>query len=106
MNDTKVNQASDAPKNETAPVEAKKPRSCGFCGYIGPTVLGVIQSNTLYDGDPADALKRPEVEIAVAKYPAIAKLIVPGNAMLDGKAKTKIKGEKLYEAYRAVTRKM
>ncbi len=48
-----------------------------FCVYIGPSVRGLIQSNTVYRGSREDALKK--AALAVNEYPDyISKLIVTG----------------------------
>lgn len=90
--------AEVAPKAAGKAAQVKS--SCGFSAYVGPTLLGTIQHNTLYPCGKAEALKRPEVVAAVKKRPAIARLIVSGDELAEAGKKIKIKGAPLYQAYR------
>lgn len=89
-------------KSET---RAKRRPEQKCCCYIGPTVIGVIQYGTMYAGSRADILKRPDVKLAVEKYPAVAELIVEGEALQESKAAIKSKCGALYHAYKAVAKK-
>ena len=79
--------------------------SAGFSCYIGPNIPGVIQKGTIYPVGKADALKLPEVEIAVASKPGVASLIVDGATLAEDRVKVKKPGEPLYAAYRSLLRR-
>jgi len=87
-------QAAEAEVQESAPKE------CGFSCYIGPTLLGVIQHNTLYPCPASEAVKRPEVVEAIKKHPVLAKLIIPGDELAAAGQQINVKGAPLYRAYR------
>lgn len=74
----------------------------GICCYIGPTIIGVIQQSTIYAGDLKSVLSSAPVKLALAKVPEIKPLIVTGNELAAARQKIKIKGEPLYQAYRAL----
>lgn len=91
------------PKAEEKAVEPtaleKKPESAGagFCAYIGPTILGVIQSGTIYPGSRAEALEA--IKAAVDARPLIAQLVVDGETLPVDRIKVKTPGNLLYVTY-------
>lgn len=74
--------------------------SGGFCAYIGPTIRGVIQHGTIYEGSKRDALKSPALCRAVDTYPEIANMLVPGDALAEARKKINTPGSLLYVRYR------
>lgn len=76
--------------------------SGGFCAYIGPTIRGLIQHGTIYEGSKRDALKSPALCRAVAAYPEIAGLLVPGDTLTEARRKIKTPGSLLYVRYKAL----
>lgn len=74
----------------------------GFCAYIGPTIRGVIQHGTIYEGCKREALKTASLRRATWSYPEITEMIVPGDAMPDARKKIKTPGSLLYVRYRAL----
>ena len=68
------------------------------CAYLGPTIRGVIQRGTIYEGTLETVLER--LAPAVAKYPRIEKLIVSGDDLPVARQRVKTKGNYLYEEYR------
>ena len=48
----------------------------GVSIYVGPTILGCIQKNTIYPCSAADALSRDDVKLATEKYPGVADFII------------------------------
>ncbi|MGM9640379.1 MAG: hypothetical protein ACI3V3_03335 [Faecousia sp.] len=74
----------------------------GFCAYIGPTIRGVIQHGTIYDGNKQDALKSPALRRSVDAYPEIAGLLVPGYNLMDARSKIKTPGSLLCVRYKAL----
>lgn len=69
----------------------------GFCCYIGPNILGVVQGNTIMPGSVADAKKA--LAPAIEKYPLIRSLIVDGNDLAEARVKVKTPGNILYVNY-------
>lgn len=96
-------------KNITADATAEKPAEvkhpAGFCMYIGPTIVGVIQNATIYPGDRKKALARPDLSIAAGKHPEISKLVVSGDDLPDALKKVKTPGEDLYRKYNSIAKK-
>lgn len=74
----------------------------GFCAYIGPTIQGLIQHGTIYEGSRRDVLKSPALCRAVGAYPEIAGLLVPGDALAEARRKIKTPGSLLYVRYKAL----
>jgi len=83
--DTKDKKAA-APKKDT-----------GFFVYLGPSIRGVIQTATIYEGT------RAEVEEFLAgpieRYPKIKRLLVSGETLAEDRIKVKTPGNGLYAAY-------
>jgi len=88
------------PKTE----EADAVISAGFSAYIGPNLPGIIQTGTIFPVGRDEALKLPEVELALAKKPGVAKLIVDGMTLPEDRIKVKKPGEPMYNAYIALRR--
>ena len=74
----------------------------GFSVYIGPNIVGVIQTNTIYPVCREDALELPQVRMAREKVPGITELIVDGNTLPTDIVKVKKQGDPLYKSYRAL----
>ena len=89
---------------ETRVAEVGAAESADFCAYIGPNLPGIIQTGTIYPVPKDEALKLPEVVLALAKKPGVAELIVDGSTLAEDNSKVKIPGEALYRAYRALRR--
>ena len=70
----------------------------GFCAYLGPTIRGVVQNGTIYEGSK-DAIVRQLAE-AIDKYPSIAKLIIPGEELPNARQMIRTKGNYLFETNR------
>lgn len=75
-----------------------QPKGAGFCAYIGPTILGVIQNGTILRGSKAEAVTA--VQTAVEKYPLIQTMIVPGECLGTARIQIKTPGNLLYNNYR------
>lgn len=76
--------------------------SGGFCAYIGPTIRGVIQNGTIYQGCKREALKGAALCRAAGMYPEIADLIVSGEALASARKKINTPGSLLYVRYKAL----
>ena len=79
-------------------VKAKTKAECEFCAYIGPSVRGVVQNGTIYEGTRNSVLNALAAQIN--KYPRIAKLIIPGDELPEARVKIKTKGNYLFEENR------
>ena len=82
-----VQSANKADGNKTA----------GFCVYLGPSIMGVIQSGTIYSGTKNEVLT--SIASAVEKYPLIASLIVSNDTLPEDRIKVKTPGNLLYVNY-------
>lgn len=92
-------------KNETAEVEQTASASgSGVSVYIGPSIKGIIQTATIFEGSPEDVIKSAEGSIAYKQRPGIKDLIIDAADLPDAQAKVKTPGEPLYKAYRDVLR--
>ncbi len=76
----------------------KEKNGCTFCAYIGPSIRGVVQNGTIYEGTP-DAVKLRLAD-AIDKYPRIADLIVRGDQLANARVMIRTKGNYLYEVNR------
>lgn len=95
--------------------------------YIGPTIPGVIHQNAIYVFDKAQLSTSEEdlmaalsnfdekgrvdhvtsyvaLQMAVAKYPEIAELVVPVDGIMNGLHDIKTRGTDLYVAYRKIVK--
>ena len=70
----------------------------GFCMYIGPTIIGVIQQGRIVHGDRQEALLQLARETEA--YPMIKTLVIPGDKLPDARVKVKTPGNLLYVNYR------
>ena len=86
----------------TAKKDAPESRSAGFCAYIGPTIMGVIQTGTIYQGNFYAA--RRQAADAIKKYPLIERLIIPGEQLPDVKAKFAAGGSYLNNIYQRLVK--
>lgn len=87
---------------ETAPKEkkgtsAKEAKNNGFCVYLGPTILGVIQNGTIYEGDKSDVVK--QIASVIKEYPLVQTLIVSGKTLPEDRIKVNQPGNILYVNY-------
>jgi len=64
---------------------------------LGPSILGVIGSGTVYNSDKAATLDG--LAPAVGKYPLIASLIVPGAELPKSRIDVKQAGSLLHANY-------
>ena len=90
--------AVKAPKSE----KPDAPKSAGFSVYIGPSMVGIIQTMAIYPVGREEALKLPELAMAVEKKPGIADLVVDGLTLPEDRIKVKTPGEELYRMYSAL----
>lgn len=91
-----------AVKNPKAEAKTDAVASAGFSAYIGPSIVGVMQTATIFPVGREDALNLPEVKLALAKAPGIADLLVDGATLPQDSIKVKTPEEPLYKAYRAL----
>lgn len=91
--------AAAAPVVEkTTRAKTEKAADVAFCVYLGPTIHGVIQSGTIYNGN-RKATEKALAE-AIEKYPLIAKLIVTDKTLAEDRIKVKTSGNALNVFYR------
>jgi len=88
---------------KTTGKKKKSASGAGFCCYIGPSILGVVQQNSIIDGTVENA-KTAYAE-AIRKYPMISRLIVDGNDLAASLSDVKTPGTLLYASYRKLAGK-
>lgn len=96
MSSTKTSGKSSGKKKKSAP-------AAGFCCYIGPSILGVVQQNSIIDGSVEEA--RAAYADAIKKYPLISRMIVDGNVLAASLSDVKTPGTLLYTTYRKLAGK-
>lgn len=65
----------------------------GVSIYVGPSILGYIQKNTIYPCAAAEAVERDDVKIATEKYPGVADFIINVDELHTTPEKAKARGE-------------
>lgn len=68
--------------------------------YIGPSILGVIQSGTVYPGAKEEV--KAQLAGVVERYPLVEKLIVSDITLPEDRIKAKTPGNYLYSMYQKV----
>lgn len=97
MSEKKQTVADEAPaKSKKSPQSATDTNS-GFCAYIGPTIIGVIQNGTIYNGTKSEVIKR--LATVINKYPLVQTLIVSGDTLPEDRLKVNQPGNILYVNY-------
>lgn len=81
----------------------QKSAGAGFSCYIGPSIFGVIQQNSIMPGT-ADEMRACYAQ-AIERYPLIGKLIVDGEELAEARSKAKTPGNLLYVYYRKLAGK-
>lgn len=94
---TRPAKGSEPKKQKIAPGRKPEAQKVGFCVYLGPTILGVIQHGTVYSGTKEAALA--SISPAVQRYPLIATLMVTGDTLPVDCIKVKTPGNLLYVTY-------
>lgn len=69
-----------------------------FCVYIGPSIKGVIQNGTIFDGSKDKVEKG--LANAIEKYPLISNLIVTDKTLAEDRIKVKTAGNLLNVYYK------
>lgn len=69
----------------------------GFCVYLGPTMMGVIQRGTIYRGSREDVLA--SLSKVIEQHPLIASLVVSADTLPADRIKVKTPGNLLYVNY-------
>lgn len=70
--------------------------------YIGPNIIGLLQSGKVYFGDRQTVLSHPDVARAVDRMPLIKTMIVPGKTLGEDLQKLKQPGTAMYMNYRRI----
>ena len=73
-------------------------KPCGFCVYLGPSIRGVVQQGTIYEGSLEEVKLR--LAPAIERYPRIAALISTGDELAENRVRLRNKGNYLYEENR------
>lgn len=65
----------------------------GVSIYVGPSILGYIQKNTIYPCAAAEAVDRDDVKIATEKYPGVADFIIDMDELHTTPEKAKARSD-------------
>ena len=84
---------------ENKPPQTSKGGGAGFCVYIGPTILGIIQNGPIYQGNKKQALNSRELAPVVQQYPLAAALVVNGEQLAASRQMVKQPGNLLNLKY-------
>lgn len=71
--------------------------SGSFCVYLGPSIMGVIQRGTIYNGSKKATLSA--LSDVIEKFPLVKSLIVSDKTLADDRIKVKTPGNLLYVNY-------
>lgn len=97
MSETKAEATAVKATARKATRKAESTAKAGFCVYLGPTIIGVIQHGAILHGTKQEALSF--VAPAVEKRPLIASLIVSSTTLAEDRIKVKTPGNLLYVNY-------
>lgn len=75
-----VKKTDETPQKEVLKEQEAK-KSCSFSVYVGKTIVGAFNHITIFPCGVEEALKLPEVKIAMERYPEIKNQIVPGDEL-------------------------
>ena len=104
--DTAEQIAESAPKTaKKKPAAPKKVADTGgFCVYLGPTMMGVIQRGTIYRGGRKEVLD--SLAPVIEQHPLIASLVVSDETLPADRIKVKTPGNLLYVNYHKLAKGM
>lgn len=77
-------------------------RECGFCAYIGPSIVGVIQTGKIFAAPRSEVLASPDLADALQRFPQIRRLIVSGDVLAISRVQVKTPGNLLYDSARQI----
>jgi len=86
-------------KNLAAEIRTEKSET-GFCVYIGPTIVGLIQNGTIYQGSKKELMASPELAPVMQKYPLAADLLISGERLAVSRQLLKQPGNLLHNKYK------
>lgn len=84
--------AAEQPAETTVNAEPAQSKP-GVSIYVGPSILGYIQKNTIYPCTAAEAVNRDDMKIATEKYPGVADFIIDVAELNTTPEKAKARGE-------------
>lgn len=88
---------------KTTGKKKKTAEGAGFCCYIGPSIIGVVQQNSMIDGTVEEA--KAVYADAIKKYPLISRMIVDGNDLAASLSDVKTPGTFLHMTFRKLAGK-
>lgn len=90
-------EAEVIPKAE-APKKQKEAEKASFFVYLGPNILGVIQTGSIFTGTREEVLKR--LSYATDRYPRIRNLLASEETIVVDRVSVTTPGTRLYNEYR------
>ncbi len=94
----KAEKAVKATEPEKTPAKKEAPKDeASFFMYLGPTILGVIQSASIYTGTRKGVEKL--LSDTIEKYPRIKALLVSDKTIAEDRFNVNKPGTRLYAEY-------
>ena len=122
MSEKIIDTAAQTAAPKTAKKKPAAPKKVadtgGFCVYLGPTMMGVIQRGTIYRGGRKEVLDslapvtnifhRSYISLApvIEQHPLIASLVVSDETLPADRIKVKTPGNLLYVNYHKLAKGM
>ena len=98
MSEKIIDTAAQTAAPKTAKKKPAAPKKVadtgGFCVYLGPTMMGVIQRGTIYRGGRKEVLD--SLAPVIEQHPLIASLVVSDETLPADRIKVKTPGNLLY----------
>ena len=95
----KLEEQFEAPAEVAEEIQTEKEpeKKDSFFVYIGPNILGVIQTASIYGGSRAEVLQK--LSYAIEKYPRIKALLVDGEVLAESQKEVTKPGTRLHAEY-------
>lgn len=108
MSEKIIDTAAQTAAPKTAKKKSAAPKKVadtgGFCVYLGPTMMGVIQRGTIYRGGRKEVLD--SLAPVIDQHPLIASLVVSDETLPADRIKVKTPGNLLYVNYHKLAKGM
>ena len=108
MSEKIIDTAAQTAAPKTAKKKPAAPKKVadtgGFCVYLGPTMMGVIQRGTIYRGGRKEVLD--SLAPVIEQHPLIASLVVSDETLPADRIKVKTPGNLLYVTYHKLAQGM
>lgn len=97
-------EAVTEPIEEPAPKKEEAQKQASFFVYLGPTITGLIQNASIWEGTREDVEQR--LADAIGKYPRIKVLLIPAERIVQDRDAVTRPGSRLNAEYRHLVREL